>query len=357
MNETALSPQDDTAESPSIDRAFQAWFEAARHDRLQLSEDSLDRARQFHYLFVSGFHNEVMPYYFRGNIHELVRLGIPTARIHRIHPTSHRRFDGLIDRLAGSIAKLADQVTGQLVLIGHSRGACLLLATALERTSAIGDRVEALFLIQGPFGGTAIADYVVDENARLPQSWPLRRRGVAGTLRALERLSLRLGLDEGLREMTREASRRYWRDLMEKHPAVSSESLRRIERRSYFITSSIEPERSRFPRSELGRILQEEDGPNDGVVALADQSIAGFGTRLGPLKAGHTDLVWGVYSSFEARGDRRALTRAIVRLLDAPEPLRTSNDETRYRLAEEFDRDGDRLPAADTKAGDPSMSA
>ena len=49
--------------------------------------------------------------------------------------------------------------------------------------------------------------------------------------------------------------------------------------------------------------------------------VIGYGNTLrgddgiGPLAAGHTDLVWGLYASADARQDRRAITRAILQLV------------------------------------------
>ena len=51
----------------------------------------------------------------------------------------------------------------RLILIAHSRGACDALTFALREPGFVRDRVEALLLIQGAFGGTGLADYVLGE--------------------------------------------------------------------------------------------------------------------------------------------------------------------------------------------------
>ena len=307
-------PADGTSGRP-ISLDFQGWFEADRRGGLIIPAQRLEKARTFHYLFVSGFHNESMPFYFRGNVHELRRLGVPPENIHRFHPSSHEPLEPLIERLGMWVEQHGTEASGKIVLIGHSRGACLSLATVAERGLWFRDRLEALFLLQGPFGGTAIADYVVTPGSQFPTNWPFRRLGLARTLATIQRLRMRLGWDAALNDLTRQASRHYWKRWIEKQRAESPEIIEEIARRTYFITTAIDPALSRFPRSELGRILQEQDGPNDAVVATADQSIANFGTRIGPLAAGHTDLVWGLYASADARQDRRAITRAILQLV------------------------------------------
>jgi pimeloyl-ACP methyl ester carboxylesterase len=317
MDPSAAEGPAETAPTPPAAPPFRDWFEDARRGRLVLSRPQVELARQFHYVFISGFHNEMMPLYFWGNIRELRRLGVRGRSIHRIHPSSHASFAAVADRVADAFERLADQSAGRLVIIGHSRGACAALAAALRRADRIGDRLEALFLIQGPFGGTAFADYIVAAEDEFPETWPSLRRRLARSLTGIERFALRLGWDGGLHDLTHAASRQFWRDAIERHRAESGDRALAIERKAYFIATSLDPARSRFLRSELGRILQECDGPNDGVVALADQAIEGIGTRLGPLDAAHTDLVWGLHSSPNARNSRRALTQSIIRLLAA----------------------------------------
>ena len=305
----------DSERGHPLNRSFQAWFDAARMDRLELTIAEVAMAKRYQYVFVSGFHNEMMPLYFWGNIRELRRLGVAASQIHRIHPSSHATFQEIIEWLADTITRLITRNPIPLVFIGHSRGACATLAMALRGARKFHAHIEALILIQGPFGGTVIADYVTDRSKEFPNHWPTRRLGVARSLGTIERLALWLGLDRGLLDLTHESSRRFWRDCLDTCRADAEEYASEIERKSYFITSCIHPSRSRFPRSELGWILQESDGPNDGVVALADQSLEGIGTQIGPLNAAHTDLIWGLYSTSEARNDRRALTRSIIRML------------------------------------------
>ncbi len=301
----------------AVDLPFREWFDAACARRLHLTEAQVAPSREFQYLFVSGFHNEIMPLYFWGNIRELRRRGVSSKDIRRLNPSSHLKYDTVVDWFAKTLESVTSQTSKRVVIVGHSRGACTSLAAVLQNLDWFRDRVEAMFLIQGPFGGTAIADYVVAREAPFPATWPLRRLNLARSLTSLERFALRLGWDSGLHDLTHEASRHYWEEALPPSRDRSSELARELDRRVYFITASIDPSRSRFPRSELGYILQEIDGANDGVIALADQSIEGIGTVLGPLEAAHTDLVWGLYSTPAARQYRRALTQTILRVLAA----------------------------------------
>jgi pimeloyl-ACP methyl ester carboxylesterase len=193
------------------------------------------------------------------------------------------------------------------VVVAHSRGACDALAFALSEPEFVRDRVEALFLLQGPFGGTALADYVKGHGPSMDGRMPFRFRITAGLIGRIERIVLRRGGHGGLADLTREESRRFWTRMLEVHayaiPVVSP--------KTYFL-------RSECPPSSLGRFLRSiawylktYDGPNDGIVAVRDQYLPDFGTSLGIVECGHGDLARRV-STRGSRHLREAVMRSIV---------------------------------------------
>ena len=72
------------------------------------------------------------------------------------------------------------------MVIAHSRGACDTLAFALRNPRFVADRIQALFLVQGPFGGTGVADYVAGEGPPMDGRMPLGYRVLGRAIGRLE---------------------------------------------------------------------------------------------------------------------------------------------------------------------------
>ena len=162
-------------------------------------------------------------------------------------------------------------------MIGHSRGACDALAFALENPEFVADHVGALFLVQGPFGGTGAADYVVGEGPPLDSQMPLRLRVAAHVLGRLEVFLLGQGKHGGLRALTGGHPRSLG-------TGPGGAPSRDLHRQSEDVLRD-EPDRSltapTLPASD--RVVPVFVGPNDGLVALDDQNVPGLGTVLAVL--------------------------------------------------------------------------
>ena len=207
-----------TVPEPSVTACkFQGWFESASRGELRVPRPVARRARGFQYVFVGGFRVGRMPGYFAQNVDELRALRVPRRSIHIIHPSSERTVEENCSEFREEMHRIAEESSERLVVIAHSRGACDALAFALNEPQFVQDRVEALFLVQGAFGGTGLADYVVGDGEPMDGQMPRVHRWVARSIGALERLLLKRGRHGGLVGMTREASRAYWTDLVETH--------------------------------------------------------------------------------------------------------------------------------------------
>ncbi len=266
------------------------------------------RARRFRYVFVGGFLNERMPGYFSQNARELRACGVPRPAIHFVSPSSHRSFDENLETIGEDFRRIAEAGPEKLVVIAHSRGACDALAFALRDAQFVADRVEALFLVQGPFGGTGVADYVMREGVPLDRRMPVGSRVVVHLLGKLERWLMDGGSHGGLARLTRSASRSFWGETLERH----ADAIPIVGPKTFFVTAEVRPSRLRLFARAFARYLLAYYGPNDGLVVLEDQSLPGLGKDLGPLHAGHADLTRTFFSTRAKRRVRKALVQSIL---------------------------------------------
>jgi pimeloyl-ACP methyl ester carboxylesterase len=287
---------------------FRAYFEAARAGRLEIPQKVLDEALRYRYVFVGGFHNERLPGYFVQNAKELRAQGISKQAIHFIYPSSQETVAGNARAVREQFEDIAAQGPEKLVVIAHSRGACDALAFALQNPEFITEHVHALFLVQGAFGGSPIADYVVGEGPPIDRRMPIGHRVVAHSLANIEGFLLDRGKHGGLTSLTREASLSFWKDILKE----SSAAIPIVSPRTFYITSQIPPSGHRFFQRPIATYLEIHYGENDGIVALEDQSIGGLGTVLAVLDAGHTDLTNKFPSGRAATNMRKAVVDAII---------------------------------------------
>jgi len=297
------------AEGPCVTAAeFQGWFKAASRGTLHIPAPVARRARRFRYVFVGGFRTGRMPGYFAQNAEELRAHGVPRRSIHFLFPSSRRTVEENCDAVRDELLRIAGEGPERLVVIAHSRGACDALAFALQEPRFVHDRVEALFLIQAPFGGTGLADYILGEGEPMDGRMSPGHRLLAGAIGALERFLLKHGWHGGLAGLSREASRAYWRCALDEHAEaipIVGPKVYYVEARAHFTSLAL------FQRV-MSCYLGAYYGPNDGIVAVCDQSLPGLGTSLGVVDAGHADLTRRFPATRAGRRSRRALIRAIL---------------------------------------------
>jgi len=288
--------------------AFQGWFQAATRGELHVPGPVAGRAGGFRYVFVGGFRIGRMPGYFSQNAAELRALGVPRRSIHMVFPNSHKTVDENRDAVRDELDRIAEIGPEPLVVIAHSRGACDVLAFALDEPEFVRERVAALFLIQGAFGGTALADYVLGEGEPMDDRMPPIHRWLARAIGAFERLLLKCGKHDALAGLGRIASRAYWRQSLADHAAAVPD----VGPKVFYLQSRARPSRLGLFSRAMAWYLGAYYGPNDGVIALADQMVPGLGTSLGVLEAGHAELTRRAHAPRAPRNGRRALIQSIV---------------------------------------------
>jgi pimeloyl-ACP methyl ester carboxylesterase len=205
------------------------------------------------------------------------------------------------------LLEIAGEGSEKLVVIGHSRGACDALAFALANPAFVADHVQALFLVQGPFGGTGAADYVVGEGPPIDSQMPWRHRVIARALGGIEVFLMGRGKHGGIKALTTRSSELFWERAMEQHRAA----VPIVGPKTFYVTTRTEASRLQIVQQAIARYLSYL-GPNDGMVALEDQTVPGLGTVVAILDAGHTDLTHRFPTARPNRRLRRALIDAIV---------------------------------------------
>ncbi len=296
-------------DDPKIsDVDFRAYFDAARAGKLTIPDEAIEEARRYRYVFVGGFHNERLPGYFAQNARELRAKGVPKEAVHFIFPSSHHSVAGNARVVREQFEEIAGAGREKLVIIAHSRGSCDTLAFALQNPEFVAEHIHALFLIQGPFGGTALADYVVGEGPPMDRRMPLGYRVAGHTLANIEGFMLDHGKHGGLASLARRASKEFWEDMLKE----SSAAIPIVSPKTFYITSEIPASGHRLFQRPIASYLEVHFGENDGVVALEDQNLAGIGKVLAVLDAGHTDLTNRFPSGRAAQRMRKAIVDAII---------------------------------------------
>jgi pimeloyl-ACP methyl ester carboxylesterase len=297
------------SDSPRIaPEQFQAWFDASLQGELKISSEVERRAQGFRYVFVAGFHNERFKGYFARNIADLKSHGVDRGQIHEIAPSSHRTFEENVDDIVDRFHEIAAEGPEPLVIIAHSRGACDALAFALRNAEFVEDHIACMFLVQGPFGGSGAADYVVGSGKPMDRRMPRNSRAVGNLILRMERGVLKRGKHAGIKDLTRDAARDFWAneldDWEDAIPTVSS--------KTYFITSQAPPTRVRPLHRPIARYVDTYYGPSDGFVTIDDQSLPDIGVRLANVDAAHSELIGGPSGSREKRKLHRAFMETIL---------------------------------------------
>jgi pimeloyl-ACP methyl ester carboxylesterase len=295
--ETAIAPAD-----------FQHWFADSCAGKLRILVAVEKEAQRLRYVFVGGLHNEFLPGYFSQNIKELKAHGISRRAIHEIYPSSRKTVEENREAFRDELLKVADAGEENLVVIAHSRGACDALVFALENPEFIRDRVAFLFLVQGPFGGSPLVDYVLGEGRPMDHQVPMRHRIVGNLTAKMEKSLLKRGVHGGLAALSPDASLRFWDRMLDEQ----AYAIPVVGPKTFYITSQVDPSELGSIQSATGRYLGAYHGPNDGMVPLSGQVLPDLGTDLGALEVGHSDLTQRYPVSHAPRRFRQALVESIL---------------------------------------------
>jgi hypothetical protein len=207
-------------------------------------------------------------------------------------------------------------------VIAHSRGACDALAFAIANAAFVRDRVEALFLIQGPFGGSGAAEYAIGQGSSMDHRMPWQHRILGHLAARVARSKGRRGGSDVLEGMTRASSLTYWSKALAEH----ADAVETVGPRTFYVTSTIEPSRLRFVRRAIAWYLKVYHGPSDGMVALTDQFLPELGTVVATLEASHGALTNRFPATRASRSMRKALVQSIFMAVGQPETAGTSRE-------------------------------
>jgi hypothetical protein len=300
----------DAGEKPS---AFRAWFERQVETPTPLPVAAADAARQYRYVFVAGFLNEGFQIgYFNENRKALLDAGVKPDAIHVLFPRSGNGVEDNVTELRRSVPELAARGPQKLVLVGHSKGAVEALALVAAEAAFVRERVQAVFLVQGAFGGSGIADYITGSGHPLDARLPARRRAEF-TVAVQSGKLLDLAVDDGFRSLTHRRAADLWDRLI---PAAAVGVRWRlpedVARKVFFIRGRRDPDKVSSIFTTTARYLRAYYGDNDGLVEVSDQWVVGTGTIIATLDADHFALTVARPVSAQSAATRLAFTRALL---------------------------------------------
>jgi pimeloyl-ACP methyl ester carboxylesterase len=300
------------AEKTSVPRIcpdeFEAWFERAMEGRLDIPERVSETAARFRYVFVGGLHSQGAPGYFAQNARELRAAGVPRGSIHILKPSPHRTLLENAEPFEAELTELVALGPERLVIIGHSRGACDVLWFALHHPGFVTRHVYAMFLVQGPFGGSGLADYVSGDGPEIDGQMSPAPRILGRAAGKLQNSLASEGKQKAIGDLSRASAEKLWRRALKSQ----RDALPDVSPRVFYITSQASARHHPLLQRLTASYLAAYYGPNDGVVALEDQSLDGLGMVLAVLEAGHTDLTRRFPSAPARQRLRKALSDAIL---------------------------------------------
>ncbi len=271
-----------------------------------LSSEVIAASRNYQYVFVSGFLSEQTPLYWSDNEDSLTELGIPHDRITILHPSSAQTTLQNSVWLAEQLLNITSQQP--IILLAHSKGAVETVLFAAHNIEFVKRRIKAIFLIQGAFGGSAIADALYAKDLSLDSRMPSLLR-ITLKLDYYIRLFLMRNFMDGLKSLTTDYAKQLW--------SQQDERIRRLkgvlDNKLFFITSSQAPERmSHFLKSSGYYLSIYFGGENDGLLFPEDQSLALVGKKIAHLNADHADLTVSSPVSRRKGGYRFAFVQSLL---------------------------------------------
>ncbi len=281
-----LLPAKDTSD-------FSSLFEAALQNKLNISEEHIERGQQFAWVFVTGFFNEGARWPFSwisryfGDHRDRLKTYVPGEEIYVLRPSSVNSIETNAGLLLKELRVIYERHHKKMVVITHSKGSAEILKMIANEPQETGRMVQAVFTIQGAFG-TQLADLLM---------------GDKGERRFLGLFPLG---SEGLKSLTTyEADRIFSPDVIQILAAQNVPI--------YFLRTSqkIGGKRNSVAFGILGSAKYLSFyGENDGLITSERQKLQGVGIDLGILNADHTDTVLDPPSSNTPSSFRYALMDA-----------------------------------------------
>ncbi len=284
------------------------FYKFLSSNKQDLSKIEKFNVKKFQYVFITGFMNESAAEYFNNNIETLIKAGVPTKAISILRPSSQQ---SAVENLTYLQRNLMKPSSKKLVLIGHSKGATELLLFAMKNLAFIQENVQAIFLIQGAFLGSPVADFVLggghEIDEQLPVECQISMREIAVIGEDLAHVAY-----NGLKSLTTEEAEAVWPN----DPNELSEIKSILDKKVFYIRSL-----SEYPTtSEIAKgtecYLQTYYGENDGAVLLNQQYLQVTGSVIGTIwGADHFDFTVPSPISNKDSSYRHAFTKALLTYL------------------------------------------
>ena len=280
------------AEMPDLQLLWQQEIEHA--------EIAPKRLKNKHVLFVSGMLNEIIAPvsgYFLDS-REAVEQDLGGESSH-FGPSSQNSISENARILYEHFLEIQANKPRSFILIGHSKGAAVILCMILQHPELILERsIDQVILIQAAIQGSAAAN---DPSRWLRNSYAYIRDWV--------------GLEtESLSET---GSKALFNKLFEEYEALlENQDKQFISNKIFYVRSAEVPEKRSYSVELVLEITQHKPDPsipNDGLIASHAQLDSRIGIDLGVIQADHLSLVIPWVTAL-SKHERRALMRAIFKL-------------------------------------------
>ncbi len=267
------------------------------------SYDIKSEASRYNYVFVAGFLNEKIPFYFKDSVTVLEELDVRKDSVLIIKPPSKHTPHENLSFIKKSLARL-DQ-SKPLVIIAHSKGAVEMLLYALHNPAFVKERVQAIFLVQGAYRGSPIVDYFTGKGYVCDQRISKTNCVFLASVRRLGQFIV----NDGFRSMSPVSSKLVWSRLYPNFAEIKDQ----IDNKIFYIRSYQDYKRQTGLLRIFGAYLSAYFGENDGLVALNEQSLAWIGKTIAVIPdAGHGDFVTDAPISAKSVSYRVAFTKALL---------------------------------------------
>lgn len=240
-------------------------------------------ADRYHYVFVAGFFNEKIPFYFKDSVASLQDLGVDRSAITVIKPPSKKVPHDNLALIDGFLR--AVDPSKPIVIIAHSKGAVEMLLYAMSNPEFVRERVQAIFLIQGAYRGSPLVDYLVGGAKVCDQRSSKLNCYLMASLRRLSPLVL---VNDGFRSMSPSVSNNTWSIFERNLGQIRAQ----IHDKIFYIVSSQDPNRQTGFLKIFGTYLSTYFSENDGLVAVNQQALPMIGRIIAVIPdASHADFV------------------------------------------------------------------
>lgn len=226
----------------------------------------------------------------------VIRYLDPDVPLSMICPPSHRSIENNVRYLLRKLRALANQFPDRkMILIGQSKGGAEILQTLashpelFEADETRGYQVDRAVTISAPFGGSVLADLLLDANPDLTDSWDefAEENGVVDN--AFTRWITKLLLDptsDGFHSLSTSRSLERKRRILEK---IDRNTVDLLNRRIFYVTAQRNADSQEdlpvFIRS-ISKFMNKLSPFNDGLVFEHDQRVEEFGTHLLQINGG-----------------------------------------------------------------------